>query len=482
MRRFRTLRWRLTLLFVCVLTFLLILLGGVQFLVLRQSLIDSRAAVMVDDVAAARASITRLPTTLSAAAQAQRVAQLVSTISGRTVSVTVYSRTLVFLTQAGSAGPDGTPELPQTVLAQAHDAGHSDPTVLKLGSGSYLAIAFPAAPGSKTSAVVQLTTSMAPIQSVLDRDLLFLFLGGGTALVLAASTGLLLTRRALRPLARLTTTAHELSAGDLSARSQLPHRDDEVGELGRAFDDMAGSIESAFAARLESEQRTRRFIADASHELRTPVTSLKGYIDVMRRGAGRDPASLESILGSMSKEAERMRQLVLDLLTLARTDASQGTPTRVVFDLNALLNSLLDEGVPGMPPQLDRQLTGELWVEGDTQATTTIVRNLLVNACKYAPGAPQIWMSRAVDGFAEFGVHDQGPGIPEADLPHVFERFYRGEKTRAREEGGSGLGLAIVQAQAHAQRGDVRIISGEGTGTTVAVRLPLARQPLEPER
>jgi signal transduction histidine kinase len=128
-----------------------------------------------------------------------------------------------------------------------------------------------------------------------------------------------------------------------------------------------------------------------------------------------------------------------------------------------------------MPPRVDRDLPRTpVMVHGDRGAIATIVRNLLTNACKYAPGARQVWSVRVDAKRARVDAHDDGPGIPASDLPHIFERFYRGEKTRSREEGGSGLGLAIVLGLARAQGGDVAIASAEGAGTTVTFWLPLA--------
>jgi two-component system OmpR family sensor kinase len=184
---------------------------------------------------------------------------------------------------------------------------------------------------------------------------------------------------------------------------------------------------------------------------------------------------MNAALGMMAGEADRLRVLVLDLLALARLDArSQQKPED--FDLSEALGRLLDEGVPGMPERVDGDLPpSPVIVHCDHSALTTVVRNLLVNACKYAPGARQVWSVRVDGNRARVDAHDQGPGIPASDLPHVFERFYRGEKTRTREEGGSGLGLAIVMGLVRAQGGDVAIASAEGQGTTVTFWLPLAR-------
>jgi two-component system OmpR family sensor kinase len=310
---------------------------------------------------------------------------------------------------------------------------------------------------------------------VLSGDLTMLVLGGAGMLLLALVLGLILTGRTLRPLRRLTVTAGQLAGGDLRARTQLVPRADEVGQLATAFDHMADRIEDAFAVQRESEARVRRFIADASHELRTPVTALSGYLDVLGRGAAHDPATLSAALGSMSREAERLRLLVVDLLTLARVDA-QGGQTPEDVDLVVALGRLLDEGVPGMPEHVDRDFpAAPVMVRCDRTALTAVVRNLLANGSRYAPGARQLWSVRADGQRARIDAHDDGPGIPAVDLPHVFERFYRGEKTRGREEGGTGLGLAIVQGLARAQGGEAAIISSEGAGTTVTVWLPLAR-------
>ena len=190
---------------------------------------------------------------------------------------------------------------------------------------------------------------------------------------------------------RLTATAEQLAAGDLTARSRLSPSSDEVGQLASSFDHMADRIQEAFAAQQESEAQVRRFIDDASHELRTPVTALKGYIDVLRRGAGREPAALDAALEAMSNESERMRMLVLDLLTLARLDARRESHPED-FDLNDAVDALLNEGVPGMPDTVQRTYGApQLFVHADRGAVNTIMRNLLVNACKYAHGAAQRW-------------------------------------------------------------------------------------------
>jgi two-component system OmpR family sensor kinase len=472
-RALRSLRWRLTLTYLVLIAVLLGGLGAFQYASLRSSLIDGRVQALQGDLLAAQKLYASGDlTSTTAAAKVRTLGTLIRSASGQSVTVALFG-TQGIRRAAIPAGAD-PPQLDPDVFGTLLSAGKVQHEIV----GSDLVVGFPVGVSDptvlRTTVVVEVSEPMTPIDNVLSGDLEQLAIGGGVLLLLVLLLGLLLTSRALRPLRRLTETAGQLAGGDLRARSRLVPRADEVGQLATAFDHMADRIEEAFAAQREQESRVRRFIADASHELRTPVTALGGYIDVLRRGAAQSPEALNAALGMMARESDRLRVLVLDLLSLARLDArTQQKPED--FDLAAALGRLLDEGVPGMPPQVVRDLSlSPVMVHCDRAAVATIVRNLLINACKYAPGARQVWSVRADGARARVDAHDDGPGIPAADLTHVFERFYRGEKTRTREEGGSGLGLSIVQGLVGAQGGDVAITSAEGAGTTVTFWLPLA--------
>jgi len=487
-----SLRWRLTLTFIALLLPLLVLLAGYQYLTLRASLITNRVGELQADFTSAKRLIANKERALGATTTAAlrlcnthpalvgtAVASAVSAVTGQTVQVVVFNSNL---TQEAVAPVGSSPPiLDAAVLRGVVNRGtRSTAQQISTNSGDQLVVGFPVVAGTGACGVAQLSVAMTPITNVLHDEILLITAGGLVILGLATVLGVMLTGRTLRPMRRLTATAEQLAAGDLTARSRLSPSSDEVGQLASSFDHMADRIQEAFAAQQDSEAQVRRFIADASHELRTPLTALKGYIDVLHRGAGREPAALDAALEAMSNESERMRVLVLDLLTLARLDAQRQSHPED-FDLNAAVNRLLDEGVPGMPSVVQRTLGPlPLTVRADSGAVTTIVRNLLVNACKYAHGAAQHWSTAVEAGWAKLEVRDEGPGIAAADLPHVFERFFRGEKTRAREEGGSGLGLSIVQGLARAQGGDVAIRSAEGMGTTVTVWLPLAPVPPPP--
>ncbi|MGH7722408.1 MAG: ATP-binding protein [Candidatus Dormibacteria bacterium] len=478
-----TVRWRLTLTFVALLAVLLAGFGAYQFVALRQSLISSRVTSLQDDMTTARALLARAgatavrgralcATTAGVELIGRAVATTVAATSGHTVAVVVYDRLLTDI--AHSAGSD-LPHLDPAGLQHALSGTRSAAEVVPgRGGQDQLVVGFPirsGVAGGSICGVAQLSTSMAPQDRVLGDEVALFAAGSAVALLLALLAGVVLTSRALRPLRRLTATSQRLAGGDLRARSGVEGRHDEIGTLARSFDDMAAGIEQAFAAQQASEERTRRFIADASHELRTPITALKGYIDVVRRGATPEPRALDAALEAMAREAERMRVLVLDLLTLARLDARPPTNLQPT-DLGAAVAHQLDDGVPGMPSHVDRHLEPRVLASVDSNALATIIRNLLVNACKYAPGAAQHWRTYTRDGRACIEARDDGPGIAAHDVPHLFERFYRGEKTRTREEGGSGLGLSIVQGLARAHHGDVAIESVEGRGTTVTVWFP----------
>jgi two-component system OmpR family sensor kinase len=475
---------RITWIFLGLLAILLVLLGVFQYATLRSTLIQERIASMQSDIQAAftvtsksmQTNLRKTPANSCGSltpVQMQNFAQAISNFSGSNrVAVVVYNCEGKQVAQTTSPNVGSVPGGDSAEINAALAGGGSSNDVVGTPSGQVLTAIFPVPIGAaKPVIAVELATSMAPInQSILKQEI-YLAGSGLAVLALGLLFGTVFTGRALRPLRTVTQTAERFGRGDLSARSNLPIRHDEVGVLAVTFDQMASTIQADFSRQQESEQRVRRFIADASHELRTPVTALKGYVDVLRRGAGRDPQALDSSLEAMAREAERMRVLVVDLLTLARLDVSHEVRTEKL-DLSDLLGRILSEGVPGMPKDLVRDFPVQpVFVQADGQSLDAVARNLLVNSCKYAPGAKQTWTVFVQDGMPGFIVADEGPGIPAGDLPHIFERFYRGEKTRNREEGGTGLGLAIVQGMVEAMGGRVEVASVEGKGTTFRVWL-----------
>ena len=303
--------------------------------------------------------------------------------------------------------------------------------------------------------------------------------------VLAALAGLAwwLVGIGLRPLGRIADTAGAIAAGDLSRRVSPASERTEVGRLGLALNAMLGQIERAFAERQASEDRLRRFLADASHELRTPLSSIRGYAELFRIGAARKPADTERAMRRIESEAARMGVLVEDLLALARLDELR-EPARERVDLAQVALDAADDARADAP---ERSITLEasepLVVLGDPHQLRQVLGNLIGNALVHTPTGTPIELSVQRDGDdARVEVRDHGPGLPVegADSETIFERFWRADPGRGRGRAGAGLGLAIVAGVVAAHSGRVEAADAEGGGASFVVWLPA--QPPEPAR
>jgi two-component system, OmpR family, sensor kinase len=282
-----------------------------------------------------------------------------------------------------------------------------------------------------------------------------------------------LVRRELRPLDRIATTAQAIGGGDLTQRVEPVDPRTEIGRLGRALNDMLGQLETAFDKRRASEQQLRTFLADASHELRTPVATVRAYAELFRRGAADRPADLARVTSRIESEAERMGVLVDEMLLLARLD--QGRPLDLrPTDLNDLGADAVAAARATEPDRPLRLLpTGTpVILQCDPTRLRQLLDNLLANVRAHTPPGTSATLTVSVDRHvATVDVVDTGPGIPAADRPHVFDRFYRAAHTRG---GGTGLGLSLVAAIANAHHGTASVHTGpDGTGTRVTVELPL---------
>ncbi|MGW2169564.1 sensor histidine kinase [Streptomyces sp. NPDC001705] len=306
---------------------------------------------------------------------------------------------------------------------------------------------------------------LSSVDGTLHRLLLVEGAATAGALVLLAVSGLWLLRRGLRPLESMARDADAIAAGDGGLRVAPADEDSEVGRLGLALNTMLDEQEA-------TQGRLRQFVADASHELRTPVTAILGYADLHAQGALGDPAHLGRAMDGITDEALRMRRLVDDLLLLARLDTVRA-PERLPVDVTKVARAAVAAAraaAPGYPVALDAERPAV--VEGDGEQLRRVVDNLLGNVRAHtAEGTGALVTVRAAaDGSTELAVVDEGAGIPAESLPKVFDRFYRAD--RARGGHGSGLGLAIVAAVVDAHGGRVDVASTVGSGTRVTVRLP----------
>lgn len=281
-------------------------------------------------------------------------------------------------------------------------------------------------------------------------------------------------RLGVRPIKAMTATATAIAGGDLSQRVPATVTGTEAAELGSALNGMLGRIEAAFAERTRSEDRLRRFVADASHELRTPVTTIRGYAELYRTGGLADPDELAQAMRRTEQESVRMGGLIDDLLLLARLD--QGRPLeRSPVDLAALAaDGVRDAGaVAPSRPVTVAVGPAPVWVDGDEHRLRQVIANLIGNALVHTPPTAAVWVVVRVEaGWAVLEVHDEGPGISDEVATRAFERFYRADPGRSRLRGGTGLGLAIVEAIVAAHGGTVSVRSAPGEGTTFRVDLP----------
>ncbi|MGW1885598.1 sensor histidine kinase [Streptomyces sp. NPDC001970] len=308
----------------------------------------------------------------------------------------------------------------------------------------------------------------------------------GAGLVAAGLAGGTLVAVALRPLRRVAATATRVSelplhSGEVALHERVPDAEadprTEVGQVGAALNRMLDHVHSALHARQESETRVRQFVADASHELRTPLASIRGYAELTRRGRGREKTGPDTrhALGRIEAEATRMTGLVEDLLLLARLDAGRPLSYEST-DLSMLVvDAVSDARAAGRDHVWRLELPDEpVTVRGDGARLHQVLVNLLANARTHTPpGTTVTARVRPLDRGSAVAVEvrDDGPGIPSGLLPHVFERFARGDASRSRAAGSTGLGLAIVQAVVAAHAGTVGVRSVPGC-TVFSVCLP----------
>ncbi len=514
----RSLRWRLALAFVGFLMAAFLLLGTFLFLTIRPYLRNE--ALTRVEVSALKQFQTHKSTFESQVQvyQGKPSPAFEQTIGAAIGGLTDVEQVLMvdpITGQAVASYPTGqagkaAPYFHLQQLARRGQQAQSDISATYQPPGSGLGIVLIAfrcescqtLQGARHAAVIEIITDFNSVNAVINRLMLYIAGGMGMLLAVAMLAGVPLMRRALRPLTTMTTTAQAIANGDLSQRLNGFHSDDEIGELSAAFDEMLEHIQAAFVAQQESEAKMRQFVADASHELRTPLTSLRGFTDVLLRGAKDDPETAEQVLRAMQRECERMARLVHDLLTLARLDAGRQLKLEQ-FDLVSLAGEAVDQArilAGERMVTLRTDGSGPLLLVADQDKIKQLLLILLDNALKYGRQGPDGWVrvqiSRSPD-TAQIAVIDNGRGIAPEDLPHIFERFYRADKTRSRSgytnhhpaagspsssgalkamnAGGSGLGLSIALAIVQAHGGSIWAQSQPGQGTQFTVHLP--RQP-----
>ncbi len=329
--------------------------------------------------------------------------------------------------------------------------------------------------GQELIGVVQVGASTEVVSRTLSRLQTIMLIGGAGAAVLALVIGYWLSRGALRPLERVVKVAAEIEASDLSKRIGAKGEPGEVQRLADTFDAMLERLGRAF-------EQQRDFVLDVSHELRTPLTALRGNLDVLLMDRWMDP-EVRNNLQRMSGEVGRLIRLVSNLLYLAQADTGR-EPHRHPIELDLVCLEVYSQ-TKGLRPEITVKLGHEdqVTVEGDRDLIKQMILNLIDNSLKYTPAGGKVTVSLGRDGAdARIVVEDTGRGIPPEELPHLFERFYRGPSTAAGGTGGAGIGLSIADWIARAHGGEISVESYPGKGSRFIIRLPLAPEPRASER
>ena len=369
------------------------------------------------------------------------------------------------------AAPSVPTRLPGSGLSSTADLYFSTSSTGPNGVG-YRAVAKPLTGGG----VMVIAVPLTDVQSTISQLLLIEIIVSAVLLLGLGILAWVMVRRDLRPLEEMTETAGAIAGGDLSSRVSEVTGGAEMAQLGRSFNSMLDEIERAFAQRAASEERLRRFLADASHELRTPLTSILGYAELFDLGVRDRPEDLAASMHHIRGEASRMGTLVDDLFLLAQLDRERPLALEPLDLADLVRHSVASVGVA----EPDRPVTvlarTPVWVEGDRSRLRQVVDNLLVNVQRHTPSGAAVEVSVRLEGqTAVLAVHDDGPGIDPVQAARIFEPFYRSDPSRSRSSGGAGLGLAIVAAIVNAHQGTVSV--EPGPGATFIVRLPAVGAP-----
>ncbi|MBN2707145.1 MAG: HAMP domain-containing protein [Deltaproteobacteria bacterium] len=323
--------------------------------------------------------------------------------------------------------------------------------------------------GQKVRGVVQVGTSLEFVRESM-RNLLVVFLILVPSLLFVAGVvGFFLAGKALKPIREIARTTRHITVNNLDERITVPVARDDIGQLAMTINGMLDRLSLSF-------QKITQFTADASHELRTPLTIMRGELEIALRGQRSADEYLET-LGSSLEEVERMSKIVNDLLLLSKSDMGQEVINHDPVDLRILLADMLNHFrllAEENRIELSSGLEEVATVYGDQLRLRQMMVNLLSNAIRYTPPGGRVDLSlKNQPGGVEIAVADTGIGIPEADIPRIFDRFYRADKARSRQYGGSGLGLSIVKWIVESHQGTIRVDSVVGEGSVFRVFFPV---------
>jgi two-component system OmpR family sensor kinase len=379
-----------------------------------------------------------------------------------------------------AGGPLGSADGPRLSAAQLSDVGTPFTTAAAGASGDSWRVLVE---NLSSGGHLVIGSSLGDLDNAVTRLEIADALAAAAAVVLLAGLGLPLVRASLAPLREIESTAAAIAGGDLSRRIDQAAGNTEVGRLAEALDMMLASIEAAYLARadgearaLQSQDRMRRFIADASHELRTPLTSIRGLAEYgLQQGGEAGLEELLRLMGLIAREGGRMGRLVDDLLLLARFDAGRSLERRPVDLASIAAEAVQQARIVAAGRAITLEADEPVIVDADAERLRQVIDNLIGNAIQHTPAEMPVAVTVSSEpGSAWLTVADRGPGMTQEQASHVFERFYRTDDARTRARGGTGLGLAIAASLAAAHGGELTVDTEPGHGAAFHLRLPQA--------
>lgn len=459
----RSLRFRLLAWFAGLLVLIVVLFGFYTYRRIEGFVVEVQHSALAHRAEQIAAMLQAAPKGADTAVGAQIAARFAPELNDKFVRVTRGDGSLLYV----SGEPNDRSFDPATVPA-------FPPALVPGGVWRYPAtkrgdLLVTARPVAGTE-LVEVGASLGGSYRLLRALLLTLAAGLPVVLVLAIAGGYIVIWRALRPVQNMMNAAQDITLHNLSRRLPVPASGDEIASLATALNQMIARLHESF-------QNTSRFTADASHELRTPLTIIRGELEALLLPADL-PAGMHDTLASLLEEIERLVRIVEGLFALARLDTGEAQKERVRFDLAALAETTAEQMcllAEEKRISLVCETREPVEVEGDRARLKQIIVNLLDNAIKYTASEGQIRLTvRMQNGTAILEVRDNGPGAPEAALPHLFERFYRAENVREGQTSGAGLGLSIVHSICAAHGGSVSVQNHTESGFQVTVTLPRA--------
>lgn len=384
----------------------------------------------------------------------------------------IYNKelTTIFKPNIGSSDDWSPPDISGLINSDSWPPKtHSLATIPSQNAKTRFRVYFDGGPTVYTMTAISLESTEATLRRLLVAETTGVLI----SLIVLGSVAWWVIRLGINPVKKMTSAASEIAAGNLGIRLDESNPQTEAGELARALNTMLGTIETSIQQQTRSEERLRRFVADASHELRTPVTTIRGYAELYESGGLRQEEHLTDALGRVRQESTRMSRLVEDMLSLARFDSQRPLSFGPVDVSNTVQALVADLQMSHPERHWDTTFESDTKIEADKDKLVQAVLNILNNAITHTP--PQAQVRVTVLGDAEAVsvlVADDGPGMTEGESKQATERFYRANPSRSRESGGSGLGLSIVESVMLAHSGTLEINSTTGVGTTVTLIFP----------